>query len=134
MTEKKSSKLQDELRVSASKFWLAGLGAVVSAQEEGSKLFEELIDKGRDVESKGRAQVEDELKDAKSRVKERVATVRQKVGDRVAEVGESVSDSFDERVSGVMGRLGVPTRDEIQTLAKKVEDLTAKLDELNNSR
>ena len=47
--------LQDELKDSAHRIWLAGLGALAAAEEEGVKVFSRLVDRGRDVESRTRA-------------------------------------------------------------------------------
>ena len=47
MTAKKKTKeLQNDIMESAHKVWLAGLGAVAMAEQEGSKFFSGLVEKG----------------------------------------------------------------------------------------
>jgi poly(hydroxyalkanoate) granule-associated protein len=111
-------KLQDELKDSAHKIWLAGLGALAAAEEEGSKLFSRLVDRGRDVEAKGKVEV-DKLK-----------TEAEKVRAKAESTFESWGGKFDETLTSALHRLGVPTRDEIRTLTQRVEELNAKVESL----
>jgi len=52
----------------------------------------------------------------------------------VKTVAESYWETFgrtlDDKMTSVIHRIGVPTKDEIETLTKKVEDLTASIDKL----
>jgi poly(hydroxyalkanoate) granule-associated protein len=122
MTAKKKAKeLQNDLTDSAHKVWLAGLGAFAAAEEGGTKLFKSLVEKGEGIESKGKEQVV-KAKGAVSGVKT---------------VAESYWETFerrlDDRVTSIIHRLGVPTKDEIGTLTKKVEDLTAAIEKLRQA-
>ena len=58
--------LQDELKESARRVWLAGLGALAAAGEEGSKMFSRLVERGRDYEGKGRTTVNEQVNRATS--------------------------------------------------------------------
>jgi len=97
---------------SAHKIWLAGLGALSAAGEEGEKLFRTLIDRGERYE----ARVGEPVRKMRSHVKQ----ARSRAGKTI----ESIETAFDDRVTSLLGRLGVPTRDEIAELARKVERLT----------
>jgi poly(hydroxyalkanoate) granule-associated protein len=103
--------LQDELKESAHRIWLAGLGALAMAEEEGTKVFGRLVDRGRDVEKRGKVEVD---------------KVKSKAESAWGEVGSKV----DEAVTAALHRLGVPTRDEIRRLTQRVEELTAKVEQL----
>lgn len=117
-TPQQENKLQDELKDAAHKIWLAGLGALSTAEEEGTKLFNRLVDRGKDFEAKGKVEVE--------KVKAEVDKVKVK-----AEAAyEEWSGKLDERLAAVLQKVGVPTRDEIHSLTQKVEELTAKLEQL----
>lgn len=121
MGKKTSGKGVDkELRDSAQKIWLAGLGALAVAEEEGSKMFNRLVDRGRDWEEQGKERTQ-------ARVKEQVQSAKAKVEQAFEEVEEKV----DQRVNAAMKRLGVPSRDEIRDLTRKVEELNAKIESLN---
>src|SRR5262245_5390418 len=104
-------KLQDELAESAHRIWLAGLGALAAAEEEGSKVFSRLVERGKDVESRSKQQVQD---------------VKSKAESAWSGVGEKI----DEKVTAALHRLGVPTRDEISELSRKVEELNRKVEQL----
>ena len=118
MAKKKARDLQNELADSAHRIWLAGLGAFAAAEEEGSKLFKSLVEKGQGIEDRGKEKVE-KAKGAVSGVK------------TVAEsYWETFERKLDEKVTAIIHRIGVPTKDEIETLTKKVEDLTGAIDKL----
>lgn len=114
--------LQDELKESAHKIWLAGLGALAAAEEEGTKLFSRLVDRGRDVESRGKVEVD--------KAKDKAREARDKARDRAESAWENVGSKLDDTLTAALHRLGVPTRDEIRTLTQRVEELTAKVESL----
>jgi poly(hydroxyalkanoate) granule-associated protein len=113
-------KIQDDVKDTAHRIWLAGLGALAAAEEEGSKLFSRLVDRGRDVESRGRVEVDKVVDQAKSAVDQ----AKSKAGTAWDDFGGKV----DETITAALHRLGVPTREEIQTLTRRVEELSAKVE------
>jgi poly(hydroxyalkanoate) granule-associated protein len=120
--EANDKKLQDELKDSAHKIWLAGLGALAAAEEEGTKVFNRLVDRGRDVETRGKGDFKDQVDRAKVKVDE--------AKTKVSEGVECWSGKLDDAVTSALHRLGVPTREEIRTLTKRVEELNAKVEHL----
>src|SRR4030081_2153457 len=68
-------KLQDELKDSAHKIWLAGLGALAAAEQEGTKVFNRLVDRGREVESRGKVDFKEQVDQAKVKVDQAKAKV-----------------------------------------------------------
>ena len=117
MTEK-SKKVQEEVRESAHKIWLAGLGALAAAEEEGTKIFNTLVEKGESYESRGKEEL--------SKVRDKVEGAFGKAESSLDKLG----DAFDDKVASAVKKLGVPSRDEITTLTKRVEELTLKVDQL----
>ena len=116
--KKKAKELQQDMAESAHKIWLAGLGAMAVAEEEGSKWFRSLVKKGEDVEGRGKETVE--------RAKGTVAGVR-----TVAEsYWETFERTVDDQMTAVIHRIGVPTKSEIEDLTKKVEELTQSVEKL----
>lgn len=107
--------LQDDLKDSAYRIWLAGLGALAAAGEEGTRMFNRLVDRGRDYETKGRVSVSEQVNRATSAAEG---------------TWENISERFDEMLTATMHRLGVPTREEIRTLTQRVEELNAKIEAL----
>ncbi len=124
MSDKKD--FQSEVKDSAHKIWLAGLGALAAAEEEGSKLFKNLVERGEGFEHKGRERYGD--------VKSSVGDAAEQAKDRVESTWDKVEGRLDEAVTGALGRLGVPSRDEIATLTQRVEELTAVVEQLKPAK
>lgn len=108
------------LRESAYQIWLAGLGALSMAEDESGKIFKTLVKRGRTFEATSK----DRLAAMRDSMKETL-DVRQSAVDVV----DRVTDTLDEGVSAVLGRLGLPTKAEIDGLSKRVDRLTKALDE-----
>lgn len=113
-------KLQDDLKESAHRVWLAGLGALAAAGEEGAKAFSRLVERGRDFESRSK----EDFQAQTDKAKEQYGKAKEKVEGQ----WDEWSEKLDEVLTKSLHRLGVPTRDEIQTLTRRVEELTAKVE------
>ena len=116
------------LTQSANKIWLAGLGAFALAEEEGGKLFKNLVHKGEKFEEAGREQ----LDKARATVEALAEATRHRIESATEEVRERAGDAFgkvehevDTRVAQTLQALGVPTRGEIARLTRRIEELTA---------
>ena len=46
---------------SANQIWLAGLGAFARAQEEGTKVFDTLVEAGKEIENTGKRVAEEKV-------------------------------------------------------------------------
>jgi poly(hydroxyalkanoate) granule-associated protein len=114
MAKKKPTKT--DITESVHRIWLAGLGALATAEEEGSKVFSSLVSKGRKYESSIKKPVDK----ATTRVRGTVKEVRGRAGKTV----KKIEKAFDEQVDAALHRIGVPTRKEIAALTRKVERLT----------
>ena len=121
-TPNSEKKLQDDLKESAYRVWLAGLGALAAAGEEGARAFNRLVDRGREAESRSR----DDFKVQADKAKEQF----DKAKGMAEGQWEEWSEKLDEVLTKSLHRLGVPTRDEIRTLTQRVEELTAKVEGL----
>ncbi|HEX2165087.1 MAG TPA: phasin family protein [Thermoanaerobaculia bacterium] len=115
---------QDVLDV-AHRVWLAGLGAFASAQESGDRMFRQLVDRGREMEVT-RGTPFDALRGAGDRARATADELRANAESAAGGVG----DALDERVGAILRRFGVPTRDEIHDLTRRVEELADKIDRL----
>jgi poly(hydroxyalkanoate) granule-associated protein len=106
---------------SAHQIWLAGLGAFVKTQQEGNKLFESLVQEGEKIESRTKKSAEEKLE-----------TVKSKVPDN--STWDKLEQVFENRVSRALSQLGVPTRNDVLSLSKRVEDLSDSVKKLIESR
>ena len=122
VTKDKVKKTTEDVRESAHQIWLAGLGALSVAEDEGTKLFKRLVKEGKAFEKKGKRRFEN----MQGKVEETVDDVR----DKAENTWDRIGSSFDDNVATTLKRLGVPSRHEIQRLTKRVEELTAKVDSL----
>ena len=124
MSDKKD--VQNEIKESVGKIWLAGLGALAAAEEEGSKLFKTLVEKGEKWESKGR----ETIHDVGDEVKEKVGEAK----DKAASTWDSMGEKFDDALASALKRFGVPAREEIATLTRRVEELTTLVESLKQPK
>lgn len=113
------TELQENVVDSVRHIWLAGLGAAIMAREEGSKMFDSLVEKGEEVEKKQGgspvAKIKDSLKEAT---------------DKASSTWDTFAQKFDEQVASSLHRIGVPTREEIATLTRRVDALIISVDKL----
>ena len=100
------------IKESAHEIWLAGPGAFALAGEEGGRLFKSLVKKGEGLEKINKARI--------NKLADRVDGFR---GD-AKHAMERVKTPIEAGMSNAMHRLGIPTRKEIATLTKRVEELT----------
>lgn len=114
MAKKKNA--HNEIRESAHKIWLAGLGALSVAEQEGGKLFRTLVERGEKYQSP----LAKPVASASKSVRGTVDKARSQAGKTFGEIESAV----DEQVGSVLHRLGVPTRGEVAKLTRRVEELT----------
>ena len=120
------SNLPNELTERGREIWLAGLGALSRVEEEGDKVFKTLVERGRNYEDKRRQQIDD----ATSSLKKRQDALTSDVSQRIDDATKTVEDVVNRTVNSTLGRIGVPTRHEVQGLSDKVGELSRKLDAL----
>lgn len=120
MAKKTSTDIKD-LKETANKVWLAGLGALASVGEEGGKLFNNLVDKGSGVESRGRKEL--------SKAKSMIAEVADQAKNEAQNAWSRLERVLDDKVSASLHRVGVPSRDEIKNLSARVAELTRKVEQ-----
>ena len=118
------------VRESAQQIWLAGLGAWGKTRDEGVKVFDALVKEGRGIEARTR----------------KIAGAQ--VGMVTGQVGKAATDAqakatatwdklehvFEQRVARALHRLGVPTKNEIEKLTARVQELTESVQKLGSPR
>lgn len=136
--------LPEDLEKRAREVWLAGLGVVAVAEEEGTKLYDRFVERGRRIDKdtvalfdslvKKGIQFENAGRQRLNAAVEDVQTTQRKVTEdvtkNVARRVEGTVDEVAQRFGELLERFGVPTRDEVRTLTAKVEALAAKVDTL----
>lgn len=114
----KAKYIQDELKESAQKIWLAGLGALSMASEEGNKAFKNLVERGE------KFQADDKL--GAEKMKQGMESAKHRAEDLWSKLETAVND----RVGSVLEKMGVPTRTEINQLSERVDKLMEAIEKL----
>ncbi len=118
----KPESLPDELSERAREVWLAGLGALGTVEEEGTKLFNRLVDRGQKFEEERRHDIEEATEKVRKQSDETLA--------QLEEAGEETQSMLAESVNSALERFGVPTRKEVDDLKDKVDHLSQQVEEL----
>jgi len=98
------------MRESAQKIWLAGLGAFERAKSEGPKMFETLVDQGRNLGAQAREGAEQALRAMRE-------------GAAGSGRWDKLEQVFEDRVAKSLHRLGVLTTKEVDDLSRQVKEL-----------
>ncbi|MFN3586186.1 MAG: phasin family protein [Moraxellaceae bacterium] len=109
-----------DLRKYTQQIWLAGLGAFARAEEEGGKLFDNLVKIGEDLESKTREIADNTVGEVRGRVMEKASDTREKV-----------ERAFDDRITGALTRLGIPSQRDLDQINSRLDTLTELMQELS---
>lgn len=115
---------------SAQQIWQAGMGAFSRAQEEGGKLFETLVKEGSTLEQKTRKLATGKVDAVRDAVENRVGAVK----ERASDTWDRLEKVFEDRVQRALTRLGVPGREDLQSLIARVDTLNAELRKLGGSK
>ncbi len=110
------SDLSATIRDSASNIWLAGLGAFVKAQEEGGKVFDALVKEGQTFQKRAKKAADDKVIE---------------MNERASTTWDKLEQVFEDRVARALHSLNVPSKKDIDALSKRVEKLTALVEELS---
>jgi poly(hydroxyalkanoate) granule-associated protein len=104
---------------SAQQVWLAGLGALSKAQQEGGRFFETLVEEGAQVQEKTRNYTQAQFEQAQRRAGPWVSEARKRTGDALGKFGQM----FDQRLARAMERMQMPTREDFDKLSARMEEL-----------
>lgn len=104
----------------AEQIWLAGLGAFSKAQEQSSKLYETLVKEGSALEKATRKLTGNKVEEVRGMVENTVSQVK----ERATDTWDRLEQVFENRVSKALGTLGIPGREELEQLAKRVDELS----------
>jgi poly(hydroxyalkanoate) granule-associated protein len=128
------AQLANSVKDSAQQIWLAGLGAFSKAQAEGGKVFETLVKDGMGLQRKTQAAAEEKIAEATSKMTTMASGITAKATGVATDITakatgqwDKLENIFEERVAKALNKMGMPTAKEVQALAKRVDELSAKL-------
>lgn len=123
----KAEQMSRSIVGSAQQIWMAGMGAFHRAQGEGSKMFEALVKEGMSIEQTTRKLATGKVDAVRDAVEDRVGVVR----ERAVDTWDRLENVFESRVQRALNRLGVPGREDLAELTKRVNELNAELRKLS---
>jgi poly(hydroxyalkanoate) granule-associated protein len=109
--------MSQRMKDSAQHIWLAGLGAFAKAQEEGSKVFENLVKEGS------------HLQQTTQQAQAKMTEAAEKVGQMASGQMDKLETIFEERVAMALKSMGLPSAEDVAALQARVEQLEKQLTE-----
>lgn len=98
---------------------MAGIGAVVLTQEQIEDFVGKLVERGEIADGDARKLISDVLDRRKKLLQGST---------------KKAEEQYDKRVEGLLSRMNIPTKSEIDSLSDKIAQLSDKVDELNRKR
>jgi poly(hydroxyalkanoate) granule-associated protein len=121
----------------ARKAWLAGVGAAVNAREIAGDAVGKVIKQATILVKQGKALQAQGTRAAMHRAEEARSAAIARAGEARTRASAAVSHlekAFEQRVSKVLEKVGVPTSQSVRNLTRRVAELQANVDQLRRSR
>ena len=132
-----STGVLSDAKVYARKIWWAGLGAYAKAGQEGSENFKDLVKSGEGVEKQGKKLVNQQVDAANSQIDSVKSTVTSNVSSVKGKFEvqlDKIEKAFDSRVASALNRLGIPSKQDVEVLSAKLDQLSALLDHVARTK
>src|SRR5947209_1406438 len=127
--DKPGKDLSQAVLNSSHQIWLAGLGAFSRAQQEGTKVFENLVRQGQQLESKTRRAAADTATAARDAATEKAKEMQKMAGG----TWDKLEQVFEDRVERALSKLGVYTQNDVKQLSERVDALSEAVNRLINT-
>jgi poly(hydroxyalkanoate) granule-associated protein len=109
-----NKKLAEGIRDSASRIWLAGVGAFTGAQKQGTGVFDSLVEEGERVQK----QVKNAAEDAYAGVMIKASQAWEQLSP------DQLGHAFEDSVARALRVLSIPTKEDVEKLSHRVAELT----------
>ncbi len=113
------------LREATHKLFLASVGAVAMVQDTMAECLTRFVERGEVVELEGKQLVRQRMEKRKHQVR--------KLARRQEKVATEADAEMEAEVEGLLNRMNVPTKSDIDALGAQVSELTQKVDELKGA-
>ncbi|HNU04378.1 MAG TPA: phasin family protein [Anaerolineae bacterium] len=107
---------------------MAGVGVVALTKDEIEDFVGKLIERGEIAEQDGRRLVTEVL----HRRRDKTEEVMEKMQDETEKQVARAESMLDQRIEGILSRLNVPSKGDIDMLSEKISLLAEKVDALKN--
>jgi poly(hydroxyalkanoate) granule-associated protein len=108
---------------SVQQVWLAGMGAIARAQQEGPAAFQDAVAEGWKLLDRSRSNAEQRIRDVFESAQDSVQTRIDSARDQASETWDNLEMLFQSRVQRALQQIGVPNAEEIRLLTQRVADL-----------
>lgn len=102
------------------KIWLAGLGALSRAEQEGDHWLEQLMRDGEGYEQARQKELDNLLIAMTGSLQKHQHHVRQRFDD--------IETAFEDKVTQALNRMGMVSKSQLHTLEKRLAELEAQLE------
>ena len=114
--------------------FLAGLGALSDAQKKGAKRFDSLVKEGEKFRKKATSRTESLIDDVQDAIRDMAGDAQSRAEGLLDQVRDKsqlskLLSAFDTRVADAMDRLHVPSKNDIDAINKKLNNIIRLLDE-----
>lgn len=129
-TRAKSTNVLDAVQ----QVWLAGMGAIARAQQEGPKAFQDAVGEGLKLLDKSREGAEQMLRDLLDSTQDTMRTRIDGVREQASETLDNIEAVLQNRIQKAMLQMGVPNADELRLLNRRIAELNETVAELSRRR
>ena len=121
---KQISEAVESARETSKRRMLAGMGLVARLRKQRKERFAELVAEGKRVQPKVDKAIEDLKKKLRPEFSAKPDLSKFKI-DTSGFNRKAIAEKFEARMTESLHRIGLPTRKEVQSLARKVDKLAA---------
>jgi len=105
------------------RIWLAGLGVFAIVYKRGGEWFARVVEEGRELQERSTTFAQEAATDLRVHATGVFAPLQSRVEKQAAAYGAKV----EKGIANVLGKLGVPTKAEVEQLSRDIAALTRKL-------
>lgn len=110
----------NEIKNSAKNVVFAGLGVVSIAQKEATKIYDNLVKEGQKFEKETVKSVKKVTDEAEDKVKG--------IKSMASKQFNKIENMFEGKIESVLGKLDIPSTDDIKNLGERVEKLIKEIE------
>jgi poly(hydroxyalkanoate) granule-associated protein len=138
-TVKPGRKIKSAMKATTpvQKAWIAGVGAASNARVVAGEAVGKVMKQAGIFVKRGKALQAQSRRAAMHRAEEAKTVALAKAGEARTRAVQAVSHLervFEQRVSRVLGKMGVPTSQSVKSLTRHVAELQANVDQLRRAR
>ena len=107
----------------AHRIWLAGLGVIAIVYQHGGAWFTRVVEESRELQERSATFAQEAAADLRVHATGVFAPLQSRVEKQAAAYGAKIESG----IASVLGKIGVPTKAEIEQLSRDIAALTRKL-------